>query len=160
MPRDVFNVLEFFSGLKPTQLDLLRSLFAPCDSCSGATLFEQGESAEYLYIVVVGEVVVNFKPDDGPSLVVARVQPGGVVGWSAAFGRKVYTSSAMASTDTRLLRVRGADLRSLCEQYPDTGTIILDRLAAVIAERLRNTQPQVKAMLEAALHNGVYYAGG
>jgi hypothetical protein len=46
-----------------------------------------------------------------------------------------------------MLRVRGEDLRILCEQHPDTGILILERLATVIAERLSNTHDQVMALL-------------
>jgi len=153
---DVLESLTFFQGLTPAELGLLRYLFTPCDYFSSAQLFEQGDAAEYLYIVVTGEVIVRYKPDDGPPLVVTHVYPGGIVGWSAALGSKAYTSGAEAVCNTHLLRVRGTDLRNLCEQYPATGNVILDRLAGVIAERLRNTHPQVKAMLESALlvHSG------
>ncbi len=151
MHEDIFSLLKFFEGFHEAQLSLLRSLFLPCECPENTVLFEQGTPASFLYIVVSGEVVVNFKPDDAPSLVVARVRPGGVVGWSAALGSRSYTSEAVVVAPSQLLRVSGHDLRSLCEEYPETGSAILDRLAAVIAERLRNTHPQVKAMLESAL---------
>ncbi|MFZ6026350.1 MAG: Crp/Fnr family transcriptional regulator [Chloroflexota bacterium] len=146
-----YEALPFFQGLSSDELDLLRALFAVCDVCAGEALFAQGKPAEYLYIVLHGNVDVNFKPDDGPPLTVAHVESGGIVGWSSALGSLTYTSGAAAITDTRLLRIRGDDLRNICERYPATGAVLLDRLAAVIAERLRNTHPQVKAMLESAL---------
>jgi NTE family protein len=130
-------------------------MFYPCDYSIGDVIFEQGDLAEYLYLVVEGEVLVRFKPDDGPALTVARVRPQGVVGWSAALGSPEYTSSAVCSEDSQMLRVRGEDLRELCEKYPEAGTLVLERLAAVIAERLRNTHDYVMAMLEQGLHLGV-----
>jgi CRP-like cAMP-binding protein len=148
---DFFENISFFSGLSADELDLLRVLFIFCDVNQGDALFAQGKPAEFLYIVVSGKVEVRYKPDDGPALTVAHVEPGGIVGWSSALGSQVYTSGAVAATCSRLLRVRGSDLRNICERYPGTGAILLDRLAAVIAERLRNTHPQVKAMLESAL---------
>jgi hypothetical protein len=50
-----------------------------------------------------------------------------------------------------MLRVRNSDLRQLCENYPETGLLFLDRLAAMIAERLRTTHPQLVTMLEQGL---------
>lgn len=154
MLDDVFAHLQIFDGLTQSQRSLLRQLFVPCDFYVDNVLFQQGDPAEYLYLVVVGEVVVNFKPDDGPALTVARVQPGGIVGWSAALGSRIYTSGAQCTTYTQLLRVRGSDLRRLCEQHPDTGVVILDRLAAVIAQRLSSTHEQVVNLLHIALANG------
>ena len=88
---DQFNL---FDGLTPDQRQLLRPMFVPCDGYSGTVLFEQGDPAEHLFWVVVGEVTINYKPDDGAAITVARVRPGGVVGWSAALGSRAYTSSA------------------------------------------------------------------
>lgn len=160
MVAEIFNQVSLFEGLNPQQRALLRQVFIPCDFYPDTMLFEQGDPAEFLYIVVVGEVVVIFKPDDGPPITVARVQPSGVVGWSAALGRRTYTSRAECATYTQLLRVRGSELRRLCEQHPDIGVVILDRLATVIAERLSKTHDQVVALLQLGLANGVYTKGG
>jgi CRP-like cAMP-binding protein len=160
MPSDAFNTLPIFHGMSSPQHELLRALFFAYDCADETIIFEQGDLAEYLYIVVEGEVIVSFKPDDGPAITVARILPGGVVGWSAALGSRMYTSGAYCTGDTQLLRIRGTDLRKLCEQYPDTGVILLDRLAAVIAQRLTNTHDQVLALLEIGLRSGVNGTGG
>ena len=160
MLSDDFNRLSIFQGMGVSQQELLSELFIPYDCCDETVIFEQGDLAEFLYIVVNGEVIVSFKPDDGPAIIVARIQPGGVVGWSAALGSRMYTSGASCIGDTRLLRIRGSDLRKLCEQYPETGVILLDRLAAVIAQRLTSTHDQVLALLELGLRSGVKEAGG
>ena len=50
--------------------------------------------------------------------------------------------------------MHGSDLQSLCERYPDTGALILDRLSDLIAERLQHTHPEVVALLENGIRNG------
>lgn len=154
MPADLFDRLVLFQDLTPRQHDLLRSLFVFCELPVDHLLFEQGDAAEYLYVLVEGEVLVRYKPDDGPALTVARVRPEGVVGWSAALGSPAYTSGAMCSTECQMLRVRGQDLRDLCERDPETGTLVLERLAAMVAERLRNTHNHIFALLEQGLRTG------
>ena len=151
MDTDEFPSLFLFRDLSPTHLELLCPLFTPCEFTPDSVLFEQGDPADNLFAVVDGEVVVSFKPDDGPSITVARVQPGSIVGWSAALGSRRYTSSATCTTYTLLLRVRGDDLRRLCLQHPNTGTIILDRLATIIAERLHSTHDLVLSLLQLGL---------
>jgi CRP-like cAMP-binding protein len=157
---DFFDDVPLFDGLSREQRALLQEIFAASSYEPYTMLFEQGDPAEHLYVVTQGEVIVNFKPDDGPAITVARVRRNGVVGWSAALGSRTYTSGAQCTEEARLLRVRGADLRRLCEQHPDTGVLILDRLATVIAQRLRNTHDQVVALLELGLRNGVHSSGG
>jgi CRP-like cAMP-binding protein len=153
MPGDIFKKLTFFEGLSAAQLSLLRPLFELCDFPPGMAVFLQGAPATYLYIVVAGEVLVEFKPYDSPPMVIARVKEGGIFGWSAALGNQVYTSGAVSTTYTQVLRMHGEDLRILCEKHHDIADFILQRLANVIAER-RNVHPQVMAILETGLRNG------
>jgi CRP/FNR family cyclic AMP-dependent transcriptional regulator len=160
MAADVFPSLFLFRDLNPEHLNLLQPLFIPCEFTADSLLFEQGDPAENLFAVVSGEVVVNFKPDDGPVITVARVQTGSIVGWSAALGSRRYTSSAMCTSYTQLLRVRGSDLRQLCVQHPETGAIFLDRLATVMAERLHSTHDLVLSLLQLGLTTPVEQSGG
>ncbi|MGE5124239.1 MAG: cyclic nucleotide-binding domain-containing protein [Acidobacteriaceae bacterium] len=160
MADGLYSNLFLFRELLPNQLELLYPLFIPCEFLADSLLFEQGDPAENLFAVVSGEVVVNFKPDDGPAITVARVQPGSIVGWSAALGSKRYTSSATCTTYTELLRVRGDDLRRLCLQHPETGTAFLDRLATVIAERLHSTHDLVLSLLQLGLAATIEKNGG
>jgi Fe-S cluster biogenesis protein NfuA len=96
-------------------------------------------------------VVIHYKPDDGPMMIVTRVPPGGVFGWSAAMGNPVYTSGADCAHGTATVRIRGSDLRMLCKKHPAVGKIILDRLAAVIAERTKTRKMDVIEMLEKSI---------
>jgi CRP/FNR family cyclic AMP-dependent transcriptional regulator len=153
MPGDIFKKLNFFEGLSDVQLELLRPIFELCDCPPGMKIFVQGAPATYLYIVVAGEVLVEFKPYDSPPIVIARVKPGGMFGWSAALGNRDYTSGAVSTTYTQVLRVQGDDLRNACEKRQDLSDIILRRLADVIAQR-HNVHPQVMAILETGLRNG------
>jgi CRP/FNR family cyclic AMP-dependent transcriptional regulator len=160
MDDNTFPRLFLFRDLSQVHLSRLSPLFIPCEFTADSVLFEQGDPAENLFAVVSGDVVVSFKPDDGPSIVVARVQPGSIVGWSAALGSRRYTSSAVCTSYTQLLRVRGDDLRQLCLQHPDTGAIILDRLATVIAERLHSTHDLVLSLLQLGLATALEKSGG
>jgi CRP-like cAMP-binding protein len=158
----VLDQIPLFSDLGSTRLALLRPLFHRCDCEAGEVIFEQGDIARYLFIVVEGSVSIRYKPDDAPELDVTSIQPGGVFGWSAAFGCGFYTSGAICLTDCNLLRVQGSKLKQLRENHPETGILILERLAAVVAKRLKGTQEhaQVMAFLEHGLKNGVKPIGG
>lgn len=151
MLRQYFAQLSLFEGLDHDQIELLSPYFEDLWVPKGTVIFEQGEVAECLYIVLEGEVEVRYKPYDGPPLSVTHILPGGVFGWSAALGRNEYTSGAQAGSDCRVVRVRNDNLHKLCENYPETGGVLLDHLAGVIAERLRNTHASILAMLNQGL---------
>lgn len=155
MPDDRFDQFPIFQDLSPAQRERLGLIFLPCDYCSGEALFEQGSMAEYLYLVVSGEVIVRYKPEDGEAINVSRIRPGGLVGWSAALGSPAYTSGAVCTGDTQLLRVSSMDLRQLCVADPCLGLIVLERLSGAVAERLQNTREQVMVLLEQGLRLAV-----
>lgn len=147
MFREQYAHLSIFDGLDPQQLGLLMPYMHEMSYRRGATVFMQGQRADCLYILLEGEVQIRYKPYDGPPMTVARVLPGGVFGWSAALGHEVYTSGAQAVDECVVYRIRNRSLQSLLESDPETGGELLQRLASVIAERLRNTHTSVLDIL-------------
>ena len=147
MNLEKYIQLAFFSGLCTAEIQLLSPFFAPQTWVAGTVVFEQGDYADYLYLVVTGEMTIRYKPDDGPMMNITHVVPGGIFGWSAAMGNPTYTSGAVCVLDSEVLRIRGADLRMLCKKNPELGKVILDRLSSIIAERQHGQQSRVNSML-------------
>jgi CRP/FNR family cyclic AMP-dependent transcriptional regulator len=142
----------FREGLQADEVELLAPHFNEESVPAGAVLFPQDSRADKLYVVLSGRLEIRFKPYDGEILTVAELKEGGVLGWSSVLGRRNYTSSAVAIEDSRVLSIRGQALRRLCETHPKTGVVILERLAEVIAERLRSTHEHVVRMLQEGMH--------
>ncbi len=146
--EEILRTLPLFADLDPDDQNLLAGLLRLESYPAGTTIFGQGDRASRLYVLLDGKVEIRFKPHDGETLTVTVIEDGGVFGWSAALGRKDYTSCAISVEDSRALHTEGRHLRELIEKHPNTGVVILDRLATVIAERLRNTHAQVKSLLK------------
>jgi CRP-like cAMP-binding protein len=156
MSRDLMKQFPLFDGFSEDQMDFLRPLFVSSECHAGTVLFDQGEPAIYFYLLASGEVAIHYKPEDDEDIVIARIKPGGMIGWSAVIGRRCYTSAAICTEYTQLLRVRGSDLKTLCAQHPQTGNLFVDRLADVVAQRLQSSHPQVLELLENGLRNAVH----
>lgn len=148
-----YTDLSFFHGFTPEQIAEIYPILdsIPCEK--DAIIFQQGQCTDYLYILIQGEVVIQYKPYDGPPLVVAHIHPGGVFGWSAALGRDAYTSAALALVTVQAIRIRKETLQHFCSQHQETGKILLERLASVIAERLKNTHGEVLNILTNGVDN-------
>jgi CRP-like cAMP-binding protein len=144
--RHIF-LLSIFRDMTEEQQNLLLPLITLDHIPSGQVIFKQGDKATHLYILECGMVDILFKPNDGPELLVSRLTSGGVFGWSSTLGRVSYTSAACSVMDSEAYRFDGAELRKLCEEHPDTGVVILDRLALAIAERLESTHGKVMSVL-------------
>ncbi len=152
MFRQELSQVPIFHGLGEVQLEFLDPFVELCHFSKGQVIFEQGQAATFMYILRLGEVIIQYKPYDGPLLNVAHIEPAGVFGWSAALGRIEYTSAAIAVTNSEAYQLRGEGLSRICAQYPETGVVILGRLASVIAERLQSTHTQILSMLSQGLH--------
>ena len=147
MPAPTVQSLPLFQGLDQKTLDLIIPRFEYETFLKDEVVFEQNARAVKLYILVDGKVEIRFKPEDGETLTVTEIEEGGVFGWSAALGRDSYTSCAVSVSPSTAFSVLGKELKHLCEQYPDTGVIILERMAEVIAQRLQKTHTFVVEIL-------------
>jgi CRP/FNR family transcriptional regulator, cyclic AMP receptor protein len=147
MLRQEYARFSIFAGLNGDQISQLLPYMVECQYVKDEVIFQQGQPADCLYVLLSGEVVIRYKPYDGPPINVARIEPGGVFGWSSALGRDMYTSGAVALQDCTAYRLRGSKLPVLCEEYPETGMILLDRLAGVITERLNHTHTHILGIL-------------
>ena len=141
------NRVALLKKLDEEQRELLRSLFEEVSFQNGTVIFQQGKSAEYLYLVINGMVDMSFKPYDGIPLTVSHVGKGGLFGWSAVVGSEKYTSSAIAIEDVMAFRMKGNELRKLCVEHPEAGKVILERLADGASSRWKDAHKQVQSML-------------
>lgn len=140
MPITEFKAIPIFKGLDDSHLQLLTPIISKQSFRADTMIFELGEPADFLYILKSGEVLVEYKPFDGPRIVIARIKPGDLFGWSAALGHTAYTSGAHTVIASSVYRLDGSKLQQLCALYPETGVVILTKLCSVISNRLNNTQ--------------------
>lgn len=139
--------VNLFKDVAAEHLKLISTKFQRETFPSDTVIFGQGDPADCLYVLLSGNVSIRFKPHDGEIINVSDIQDGDVFGWSAALGRDVYTSCAITTSACDLVGIKGKDLRELCSSHPEIGVVILERLATVIAERLKNTHAQVVELL-------------
>ena len=146
--------MPVFSRLTEEQQGLLIPLITLCHIPGTTFLFKQGEPAKNLYIIDSGIVEILFKPFDGPDLSVSRISRGGVFGWSSTLGRDSYTSTARTLEASEIYRFNCLELQTMCEQNPDTGVIILDRLASAIVEHQDCTHYEIMSLLNQGMDLG------
>jgi len=146
----MFKELEsipLFQGVDYGILQLLEPLFEPYSCPAGTVIFEQGDLAHYLYLILDGSIEILYKPYDGPPITVTNLAKGNIVGWSAAIGNSTYTSGAICKMDCQAIRMSGRDLHKLCAKEPEAGRIILNLLAESVSPRWEDAQSQIQQML-------------
>jgi len=173
MNTDLLNRFALIEGFTEDQINLLHPLIDDVTFEANQRIFDQGDQAKFLYFVLEGKVSIRFNPEDGPVLSVAELDEGDVFGWSAAMGSECYTSSdegdvfgwsaamgsecytssAVCTERGIFVQMKGEELKNLCQEHPETGILILNRLAGVIAQRLRGTHEKVVELLHQGLNN-------
>lgn len=131
--------LPIFNNFSVKQIQQIKPLMEFCSFPADMVIFEQGDRADNFYILISGEIALRFKPYDGPALVISKITPGGVFGWSAALNRESYSSTAVTTTEIQAIRIKSLDLKKLCSSDPVLGALFLDRLVGVISERLQES---------------------
>src|SRR5574342_440132 len=147
------GLIPAFEKLNDEYMDVLRPLFEPFSCRAGSIVLQQGEPADYLYLILKGTVEVSFKPYDGIPITISRVKRGDWFGWSAVVGSEKYTSSAIASEDLETIRIHGDELRKLCMEQPEAGKVVLERLAANVSFRWKDAHKKVKSILAQGMKN-------
>jgi CRP-like cAMP-binding protein len=139
--------VPLFRDVDEDTLQLLDPLFEPYECTAGTVIFEQGQPAHYLYLLLEGAVEIIYKPYDGPPLTVSNLGQSTIFGWSAAIGNKTYTSGAICRGDCKAIRLSNRDLHNLCAKEPEAGRIILNLLAESVSPRWLDAQSQIQLLL-------------
>jgi Fe-S cluster biogenesis protein NfuA len=143
------NLTHFplFKDLSSADLKIMAPLFHTRTYTAGAVVIEQGEKAVCLYLLTSGSVAMHYKPYDTGPLKLTSLHAGGVFGWSSVLGNVVYSSSIICETACEVLMICNSDLRSLRENHPQTGALVMNRLASAVSSRWASAQTQVKSMI-------------
>lgn len=130
--------LSQFSLFKSIADEALKDLSAKCEQRvlkAGETLFQQGESADNLYLVEEGEVALIRRYENVDEIVLTRVGPNEVIGELSMITNEDRTASGIAIQDSRLIMLDRDTLFQYLNNFPGVAT----ELMVHIAKRLRET---------------------
>jgi CRP-like cAMP-binding protein len=110
----------------------------------GTVLFEQGETAEGMYLIVSGKVQTDF--GNGGTRVPRVAVPGSLLGVPATINGVAYSISAMVQEDAELVHVSRPQLLELMRSNPAVALSIIDLLSREVREmRMEIKKPLRKA---------------
>ena len=144
---DTLPYIPLFEGFDASQVSILKPLFEDFMCEAGTTIFEQGDQAKYLYLLMNGNIAIRYKPYDGPPLTLTRLHAGEIFGWSAVLGSSKYTSSIVSETEVEAIRIKGANLWELTGEHPVIGKTVINRLAQIVSPRWENAHLQIQSLL-------------
>jgi CRP-like cAMP-binding protein len=146
----ILREIPFFAGLDDEELDSLSAIACEISFQSGDLIFDEGDSAHTLYLLLDGWVdiviEINDHQDNRQQLVVTTLSSGDMFGWSAAVEPYVYTTAAVCVSPVKAIGFSKIDLQHLFETNQRLCYIIITRICQIIASRLHTTRLQMVSM--------------
>ncbi len=111
----------------------------PSEFRAGQMIFAQGDSGDWVYIIVSGKVKISLRGPGGRDNLRAIMGPTDIFGELALFDPGPRTCTATAITDVRAVWMDRATLRAWMARRP----AIAEQLLQVLAQRLRHTEDEL-----------------
>ena len=142
---EVENILsssKFFKKLDPDAIRKIAPLCEPKEFPAGEYIFRQGDFGEHLYVMIEGQVDLERSVDLGDkrgSVIIETLGKGRTLGcWSTLLDEPhVLMSSACCRKQTRVICLKGDDIRALMEENKEMGFDILERLCFLLWDRIQ-----------------------
>ncbi|MFH0845505.1 MAG: cyclic nucleotide-binding domain-containing protein [Pseudomonadota bacterium] len=140
--QHVLEKCEFFKGLEKGHVEKIARLCQLETYAPGDYVFRQGDFGEYLYIIIEGHVYLERAVDLDTrkgNVLIGILGRGRVLGcWSTLLDEPHHLmSSALCQKPTRLLSIRGSDLRGMMMKDHRFGLNILERLCFLLRDRIQ-----------------------
>jgi CRP-like cAMP-binding protein len=142
---EIIHVLEscdFFKGLQKDNIQKIRYMCQMEAYGAGDHIFRQGDLGDRIYVVAEGHVFLERSLNLGTRIGTASIgvlSKGRVFGcWSTLLDEKhTLLSSAVCRRPTRVLALKGSDLRQMMLDDNEFGFKILESLCFLLRDRLR-----------------------
>lgn len=134
--------ISLFEGLPGEDLSALAAVAARRRLEDGETLFDQGQPAGTLHVVVTGGLILRAEAD-GRSIVVESLRPGDLVGWSAMREGAVTLSTARATGSTEVIGIPIDTIVELAAGGSRESARLLRRIVGLAARHLEMSWNQL-----------------
>lgn len=133
---------EFFKRLSAEDIGMIADRCKIKTVAAGGCIFRQGDFGEHLYIIAKGQVDLERSVDLGPrrgNVLVETLGKGRVLGcWSTMLGESHnLMSTACCQKETRVVVLKGKDIRDIMEANTQLGFLIMERLSFLLRDRVQ-----------------------
>jgi CRP-like cAMP-binding protein len=141
----VLKGFELFKGLNDKDLSKIAQLCRVHTLQEGDAIFKEGNRATDIHLLHSGKVDVTIwiREPWNKNVVVHRVTPGELFGWSALVAPYTYTASAECVEPGEEIIVGGHELLMMLDENPIVGYRIMTNLDTEISARLMQTRQKL-----------------
>lgn len=137
-----------FQVVSDTMLRRIAELGKRASYDKGAVIYDAGDTAGDIYIIVSGKVEHALEPGVNARRPVQLLGAGDVFGWAALLEKYPHRlAKAVVVEPAEIIRINGDDLLRLLESDPDSGDVVMSRFATMITRDY--TVPDLIAQMRA-----------
>ena len=142
------KTVNLFESMLPEQLKILTNISEEMTFQDGDILFNEGDPADYLYVIVDGGIEIMKNHGGRGEVRLAVLKEKASFGEMTLFGSEGRSATAIASGDSTFLAMRKEHLLLLIQENPAISTAIVFQLANMIRNnnkqqvQLENPQPE------------------
>jgi CRP-like cAMP-binding protein len=141
-PLAMLRSHPFVAGFDPRHVERLATLARLVHFDRDVVLFAEGDERSQFYLIVSGMVSLEMAAPDH-TIRVQTLFAGDELGWSAMLTGRGKYFQARTLEPVEALAFEGGQLLDHCREDPQFGFALMQRLLAVVAERLQATRLQV-----------------
>ena len=140
---------ELFESLEESQLNALLSNAQVDSFPEGKTIFQQGDEAVYLYILIEGVVDLTVKTGEKIDFMTSKIEKEGVVfGIPSLLEPFRYNVTATCLKPSKVLTIKADRIRKNMEMDPKMGMEIMKKLASIYFNRLNEMRQGISNLLK------------
>ncbi len=140
---------ELFSALDDSQLDRILSHSTIESFPEGKTIFQQGEDAHRLYILLEGAVTLTVKTGEKIDFMTSTIEKeGSVFGMPCLLEPFRYNVTASCAKPSKVLVIDADPFRTLMEEDAKIGREIMKKLALIYFHRLNEMRDGISKLLK------------
>ncbi len=145
--QELLRRYPFFALFDEAQRKAIAQIADEIHCESGTHFFEEGESADALYLLLTGSVDLYFNvlTEQHKELHIGEINPGEPFAISALIPPHILQHSARAGKACRALKINSLALRGLCDHDAQMGYILMRHVTKAAMERLHFTRIQLAA---------------
>ena len=139
--------VQVFEDLNDDQLTRIQKYCQEAKFSRGDKIFAAGEKPKYLWVVMEGQVALQWATPEGPAgtdSTITTLSESMIFGWSSLVPPYTYRLSAYCATRTcKVMQVDRDELINLLEQDAEIGYKVMLELLSVVGSRFLNLQDEV-----------------
>ncbi len=151
IPPEILQRFQFFPGLTAAEVIGLSIIARETSFQRGDCIFQEGDTAHSLYLLLEGwvDVLINTDDQDSRRELMTTLTAGDIFGWSAVVAPYVYTASAVCASPVKAISLNRLELQALFEIDRTLYCTLITKICHVIASRLHATRLQVASLFVA-----------